>query len=389
MKRAKNKQKGRKAKKDVNIVEQAYEQAIDTLRKCSTRHGLYASDGPHGYRGVWSRDSFITFLGASLLNPKHDDGELFRKTYERSLVILGRNQSKKGQIPNAVHGFTRKKPVVNYGSIDSTLWYIIGHYLYKKRYHTSALLRKYRRSISNAMTWLNYQDFGENIMLEQLPTTDWQDAFPERYGHTINTQALYYKALNLLGKKAKARKLRVLVNRRKETRLWNGNFYYSYRWKNHNKYLEVGDWFDSLGNLLAIIFGLAGRSFSDKILDHIQKKRINRPYPVKAIFPPITKKSEYWEDYYKDCDAGHPYHYLNGGIWTYIGGFYVLALIKTGQREKAGRELKLLAEANLRKNPFPEWVNPLSKRVFGIHQAWSAGTFMLAKKSMDSGRILI
>jgi len=381
--------KANKTKKTTNVVERAYEQAVETLRKCSTRHGLFASGGPRGYKGVWSRDSFITFLGASLVDKDSKDGELFRKTFQRSLDILGKNQSRKGQIPNAVHNFNRKKPVIDYGSIDSTLWYMIGQYLYEKRYRDSSLLRAHKKKMERAMTWLSYQDFGENIMLEQLPTTDWQDAFPQRYGRTINTQALYYKVLNLVGEKAKSRKLRSLVNRVKETRLWGGDYYYAYRWKNHNKYKEIGDWFDSLGNLLAIVFGLSGRSISEKIVDHIQRKRIHRPYPIKAIYPPIREKSEYWEDYYKDCDAGKPYHYLNGGIWTYIGGFYVLALIKTGQHDKARQELRLLAEANLRGKPFPEWINPLTKKTHGMHQAWNAGMYILAYESLKKGRALL
>jgi glycogen debranching enzyme len=377
---------GRKTSR-VSLIDAAFKMARDVVKVCSTRHGLYASGGPTGYKGVWSRDSFITFLGASLA--EGEEGKLFRRTFEKSLEVLGRNQSKKGQIPNAVHSFKRKKPIIDYGSIDSTLWYIIGHHLFKQRYGDGRLMRKYRKSISNAMTWLSYQDFGENIMLEQLPTTDWQDAFPQRYGRTINTQALYYRVLILQGEKAKAGKLRTLVNRTSETRLWNGDYYYAYRWKNHNRYKEVGDWFDSLGNLLAIYFGLASKSKSERIISYIAKHKINKPYPVRTIYPPIREGSEYWEDYYKDCDAGKPHQYLNGGIWTYIGGFYVLALIKLKMYDEARVALRSLAEANLKANKFPEWIDPTDKSTHGRLQAWSAGLYMLAYESLKKRKVLI
>jgi glycogen debranching enzyme len=369
---------------DYNIIDRAYERAIETINQCCTKYGLFASGGRRGYKGVWSRDSFITFLGTSLVR---DD--LFKKTFRKSLAILGKNQSKHGQIPNAVHSFDGKKPTVDFSSIDSSLWFIIGHYTYKKRYKDSSLFHKHREKINRALRWLSYQDVGEDLMLEQLPTTDWQDAFPQRYGRTINTQALYYKVLKLMGKNETARKLKLVVNRSKNAGLWGGEFYYAYRWKNHNKYKEIGDWFDSLGNLLAIVFELANDYQARKIIDYIRKKKISNPYPMRSISPPIRKGSDYWEDYYMDCDAGKPHHYLNGGIWTYIGGFYVLALIKLRKFREAKKELKKLAEANLRGNVFPEWIDPIDKKTHGKWQAWSAGVYMAAYNSLKRKKVLL
>lgn len=102
------------------------------------------------------------------------------------------------------------------------------------------------------------------MTLEQLPTTDWQDAFPQKYGVTINTQALYYKVLELIKKNRIKKRLKKIVNKDKENKLWNSFFYWAYRWKNHRKYKEIGEWFDSLGNLLAIIFDLAKKKTGKK-----------------------------------------------------------------------------------------------------------------------------
>jgi hypothetical protein len=303
-----------------NSIESAYKKALEVIEKCSTKHGLFASAGKKAYRGVWSRDSNITLIGASFSSINM---EKTKEVFKRSLITLANHQSKLGQIPNAVYGFNRKKLKVDFESIDSSLWFILGEHYYKKRYG-NGLFNKHKKNIKKALTWLSYQDMEEDNLLEQLPTTDWQDAFPHKYGHTINTQALYYKVLSLAGEKGKQKKLKFNIEDNNDKKLWNGNFYYSYRWKNHNKYKEIGEWFDSLGNLLAIIFDLADKNKSEKIISYIKKKKISEPYPTRAIYPPIKQGSKYWQDYYLDCKAGTPSLYLNGGIWTYIGGFYVL-----------------------------------------------------------------
>lgn len=363
-------------------IELAYEEALKVIEKCSTSHGLFASAGKKAYRGVWSRDSNISLIGASSIKNSKT-----KEVFRRSLITLADFQSKLGQIPNAVYGFDSNKIKSDFQSIDSSLWFILGEYCYKKKYGNE-LFNKHKSHIKKALVWLSYQDMEEDNLLEQLPTTDWQDAFPHKYGHTINTQALYYKVLSLIGERGKQKKLKFNLERKKDKKLWNGNFYYSYRWKNHNKYKEIGEWFDSLGNLLAIVFGLANKDKSNKILSYIKKNRIDRPYPIRAIYPPIKKGSKYWQDYYLDCKAGTPNQYLNGGIWPYIGSFYVLALIKLKRFKEAEKALKELAEANLKGN-FPEWINPLNKKMYGKFQAWNAGTYILAYESLKKKRVLI
>ena len=344
---------------------------------------MFASGGKRGYKGVWSRDSVISLIGASSNKNKE-----FKEVFRKSLETLGKWQSKSGQIPNAVLKFHSKKPQVDYKSIDSSLWFVIGHYFYKKNFNDRSLFEKHKNKIKKAVVWLNYRDIGEDTTLEQLPTTDWQDAFPNKYGAVIGTQALYYRVLNLINDKENMKKLKHEVNVNPENNLWNNNFYWAYRWKNHRKYKEIGEWFDSFGNLLAIIFELADKKMSEKILDYMEKNKISKPYPVKSIYPPIKKSSKYWEDYYLDSGA-IPNHYLNGGIWPYIGGFYILALIKNKRFEKAKEELKLLAECNLRKNIFPEWVNPKTRESHGRLQAWSAGTYIWAYNALKNKEVFI
>jgi glycogen debranching enzyme len=364
-------------------IDIAYKKAVECIKKCSTPNGMFASGGKDGYDAVWSRDSMITCLGASLVKNKE-----FREVFKSSIITLKKGQSKNGQIPNCVDKFSKRNPHTDYKTIDSSLWFIIGNYLYEERYKDKKLISENQSSINKALNWLACQDTGEIGMLTQLPTSDWQDAFPHRYGYTINTQALYYKVLNLVGKKDEAKKLKSFVNDDKDDTLWNGEFYVPYRWKNHGQYKEIGDWFDSLGNLLAIVYDLADKDNAEKILSHIKKNKINEPYPVRVIYPPIEEGSKYWQDYYKDCDAGTPNHYSNGGIWGYVGGFYILALIKMGKLKKAEEELKKLAERDLAAN-FPEWTDPITKEHHGNLQGWEAGMYILAYESLKKKKVLI
>jgi len=368
-----------------NILDKVFESAKKCIRKCSTPYGLFASGGVGGYNAVWSRDSMIAMIGASLVYDKK-----FKDVFKQSIITLQEHQSKNGQIPNCVDNFSNRAPHVDFKTIDSTLWYIIGNYIFNERYKDTPLFNAEDSSVKNALNWLACQDSGEIKMLAQLPTSDWQDAFPHKYGHTISTQALYYKVLNLIGDNESAKKLKFMVNEDNDNNLWNGDFYLSYRWKNHGDYKEKGDWFDSLGNLLAIIFDLADKDKAEKILNYIQKKKIASPYPMKSIYPVIKPGSKYWQDYFLDCLAGKPNNYSNGGIWGYIGCFYVLALIKMNKLESAEKELKKIAEANL-KWDFPEWIHPIKKSVSDTHknQAWEAGAYILAYESLKKRKVLI
>src|SRR6478672_5899122 len=50
------------------LVEAACQAAAGVLRRCSHPAGLHASEGQHGHRQVWARDSMITMLGACALD---------------------------------------------------------------------------------------------------------------------------------------------------------------------------------------------------------------------------------------------------------------------------------------------------------------------------------
>ncbi len=403
-------------------VERAYKGAIEVLNHSARKIGFYASGLPGGYEAVWARDSMITGLGvasldvishkhASSQNKSFDPGsdvisQKLNTTFLKSIQLLAKNQSKHGQIPNAVGSYnTERRSDVTFNSIDSTLWWIIGLYAYSRAYKDKSILKKHAKHLKNALTWLEYQDPNEDSLLVQQPTMDWEDAFPHKYGRVINTEALYYAVLNLTGQKKKAAKLKKILNGKtqKYLSLYDSKlgYYRPWIWKSHGpnpKYHEQDSWFDTLGNLLAITTGLATPKIANKILNYIEKNKINHPYPCKAIWPPIRKGDKEWHSYFDECEAREAFHYLNAGIWPFIGGFYVVALVKMKKFAKARKELELLARANqqarnekeVKEFGFYEWLDGKTGKVIGSsspYQTWSAGMYLYAHNCLATKQV--
>ncbi len=378
------------------IINQAYSKAIDVLSHCAKPKGFYASGLPGGYEAVWARDSMTTSLGAAF----HPE---FKDIIKKSLDLLTKNQTELGLIPNCVGSHnTDRQSDVTFNSLDAPLWYIIGHYVYSKQYNDLSLTRLHQANLEKALCWLRCQDPDNLGLVVQQPTGDWEDAFPHKYGYTIQGNSLYYAALNLMGEEKRAEIVKKTINGeiRKYTALYNEKlgYYYPWGWKNHDTIREHEEWFDTLGNLLAIVSGLATPQVAKKILAYIEREKINLPYPCKAIWPPIKKGDKEWRDYFALCEARTPYHYLNAGIWPMIGAFYVVALVKMKQFKKAEQKLEKLARANLQKfrvrdlkqaYEFNEWLDGKTGKPKGEpYQAWSAGSYIYAYECVKRKRVL-
>lgn len=86
-------------------------------------------------------------------------------------------------------------------------------------------------------------------------------------------------------------------------------------------------------------------------------------------------------------------YFHNAGIWPYVSGLYVLALIKTGKRKKAIEELEKLAEANkigqAQKWEFNEWLHSKTGKPMGVVlQSWNAAGYIIAYQTVVKGKLL-
>ena len=405
----------------------AYEEAKKILAGCIDAVGMKASLN-QAYWQIWARDSMITFLGAGLL-----PDEKVIVSFRTTLTTLAKYQSELGHIPLYVDPVNLRIGKDNAGAIDSNLWYIIGHYYYYCLHHDTEFLNKGYSSLEKALLWLRYQDSNDCGLLEMHEAADWADLLANRY-NCLYCNVLYYAALKLMacmasscgreghnyGKLAedvkekinllmwiawdgnidsRGKKIKEVhekypewhwVYEKMAANIWISSYYVPYV-----AFRDYADRFDTFGNLLSIVLGVADTEKTNSILDYIHKAGIAEPYPIKAIYPPIMPGDKDWREYYQNLNLNYPNQCQNGGIWPFLGGFYVVALIKAGRFSEAERQLMKLAEVNRlggqgREWEFNEWCDGLTGRPMRMAgQAWSAGMYIYAYESLKKKAVPI
>src|SRR5512135_2720768 len=190
------------ADKDINmlqkteqtIVEIALEKAQKTLDSECSPIGLMAS--PEGYPHVWARDSVITALGAL-----HSSGH--EVCLQVSLETLAGQQSELGAIPNNVSVATGRLDHTNAGSVDSNLWFILGHAFQYRASGDRDFLRSQWPALERALLWLRYQDSNGCGLLEVHEAADWTDLLANRF-NILYDNVLWYGALRAMAEMARA-----------------------------------------------------------------------------------------------------------------------------------------------------------------------------------------
>ena len=353
------------------LTETALEKAHTILGSECSPIGLMAS--PEGYPHVWARDSVITSLGA-ILSPGHEN------CLRVSLATLAGQQSELGAIPNNVSVATGRLDHTNAGSVDSNLWYILGHYIQHRAFGDVEFLREYWPSLERALLWLRYQDSNGCGLLEVHEAADWADLLANRF-NILYDNALWYAALRAMADMAQLvgapvgpdydamardvrHKMRLVLWVGPETEgEWGPSCPGHTEWKHtlsqvdpvlvkrpfflpYVAFRDFGDYCDVFGNLLTILFGIANPAQEKRILDYLHQVGIAEPYPVRVLHPIIHPGNKDWREYYRNNNLNLPEQYHNGGIWPFVGGFYVAALVKAGRRELAAQVLEKLAEVN-------------------------------------------
>jgi hypothetical protein len=406
------------------LTEEAAGRARDVLRSCVTSLGLRASAGERGYPEVWARDAMISLLGVCA-----DGLNDLVPALRDSLDTLTAHQSALGYVPLNV-GSDGNPSTANAGSIDSNLWYIIGHHLLDRTFGASDLVERHRDAIGRAMLWVRYQDSDDDGLIESQEAADWADLLAYR-GKVLYPNVLYSMALRAyasLGERidlpdaALHVRLADLATARLNglqwvesdhglwasvtspeltgghlesrrlvqatvTQLWARPFYLPWV-----AFRDFGDWCDVLGNSLAVLAHVAEPGRADRILTYFDEVGVADPYPAKAIHPSIAPGHKDWRDYYRNGDRSLPDQYHNGGIWPFIGGFLVAALVDRGRLGEATEHLERLAGA-LRAShhepwEFNEWHHGRTGRPMGApHQAWTAALYLFAYRSVADGAV--
>lgn len=109
------------------------------------------------------------------------------------------------------------------------------------------------------------------------------------------------------------------------------------------------------------------------------KASINRPFPCRALYPPILPGDDDYRPYLNRRAQNFPWQYHNGGIWPFIGGFWIAALEKC--KYSTDEDMRLLEEAvTLNEYEFNEYLHGLTGVPMGMpHQSWSAAGILIAE----------
>jgi hypothetical protein len=338
----------------------------------------------------------IAMLGGALA-----EDAAIRESGVRSLELLRLKLTPDGLIPNNVDAETLRPNFRAYA--DGGLWWIIG----------STILAPDAETVEKILCWYDCQDVDQSGLISMQEGCDWQDLFCTR-GKGLYLNALYVLALQAAGRAAEANVVRKRIN---EFFWYKGDgdtlrhIRHTFstesvqqqdslgrrRWLPRKQKLvdephylpylgfrAIGEWFDSLGHMLAILAGVPDTSQAGVIVDFVRRHELDKP-PMKALYPNVQPGDSDWRDYYGMLNLPGRYH--NGGVWPFIGAFWVAALTKLGLHEEAGRALERLAALN-RVGEFNEWHHGHTGEPMGVgDQAWSAGMYIYAWHCVRERRV--
>ena len=342
--------------------------------------------GGWGYPEPYTRDLLISGLG--ILASGNKD---LLSSLHRVLETLARNQSPHGQIPSFVHD------PENRGASDTTPLFLLILGMYRRYAGEATFLEE---AGIQALQWMEYQSADDRDLVVQQPTSDWRD---EQWilGHGLYVNALVHGYLKVLGLEDRAEGFRMAANRE------DGRGFVT---QGHPTYAL---WFykvlrnnrcDLLGHSLAILTGLADPDRSREMVARIEAQclelRARGELALElppCLFPYVQPGDPDWHARYGIYNLPGDYH--NGGVWPFVCGFYIAALVAAGEQRLA--EEKLLALTALvrpsRKMPpthpgafgFNEWFHARDGTPAGEDwQTWSASMYLYAAACVEERKAL-
>jgi hypothetical protein len=372
------------------LVEECRRRSIALLRANLGPGGVRAAT-PNGrarerrYDAVFGRDASICALGMAVSG----DAAL-RRAAATGLATLAARQAENGQIPKLVERPGAAGDFWYVGCIDATLWWLLA-------VDFLGLRRRYARQAASALAWLRAQEHPRWRLLQQNEASDWADIMP-RTGFVLYTNVLWVAVQRRYAPRAAAatraavnallypadrtpladRRARLLAEEPRR-RAGLRELYVSYLNLAH-----FGDEGDVVGNLLAVLYGVADCARARRVLAALAREHAADPYPVRAVCRPIDEESPQWRPYLARHRQNFPWQYHNGGIWPFAGGLYVAALAHAGQAAAARRALVSLARANALDGwAFNEWLYGLTGVPRGMRgQSWNAAGFLLAHRAV-------
>ena len=372
-------------------IEKAKKAAIEVL--INNAHGPYHElprTAGWGYPEPYTRDLMFSILGISV-----SENQKLKESIRRVLETLAKNQTERGHIPSLVHDKEDR------GSSDTTPLFLLGVGIFRKVSGESDFLGE---AVEKALTWMEYQSPSDRNLVAQQPTSDWRDEqWVTGYGLYVNT--IVYSYLRLFDQNGKAD---MMLKEMRKFKITGGvqprNVLEGFAIK-HKPYFAFWSYkiysserFDLLGNSLAILSGIASSSRAKEMISWIEeectemRKRGELTVDLPPNFFPFIKPEDPdWLPRYEIFNKTGDYH--NGGIWPFICGLYVAALV-AAKRYKLARE-KLMALTRIIKTSntgnidfgFNEWLKAQNGKPMGQDwQTWSAALYLYAAKCVEEKR---
>ncbi len=371
-----------------DLIESAKKGALEVL--------LHNAKGPFhdlprtagwGYPEPYTRDLLISILGIAV-----SKNDILINSMRKVLETLGENQSDKGHIPSLVHDKEDR------GASDTTPLFLIAVAVFREVVDEADFLKS---SVEKALLWMEYQSPSDRFLVAQQPTSDWRDEqWVTGYGLFVNS--LVYTYLQLYGNHNRANKIRhemeeftitgnkphqhvhegLAVKHKPYYAFWSYKIYSSER-------------FDLLGNSLAILSGIAPPSRAIAMTSWIEKesdamiaKGELAPGQTPNFFPFIKPGEIDWHPRYEEFNQPGDYH--NGGIWPFISGLYIAALVAAQKFTLAETKLleltKTIKKSRTRELEFGfnEWYKAQTGKPMGQDwQTWSASNYLYAAKCVE------
>jgi hypothetical protein len=369
-------------------IEEAKKAAIEVLihNAHGKYHGLPRTAG-WGYPEPYTRDLMFSIFGIAVSGNK-----MLLDSVQNVLETLAKNQTERGHIPSLVHD---KEDL---GASDTTPLFLMGVGIFRKLTGNQNFLQD---AVSKSLTWMEYQSPSDRNLVAQQPTSDWRDEqWVLGYGLFVNT--LVYSYLRLLGLHEKANIVCHEMRRFTITDEVQHHHVHEGLVVKHKPYFALWSYkihsserFDLLGNSLAILSGIAPLTRAEEMISWIEEEcanmKKNNELAVDLppnFFPFIKSGDPDW--HYRYAKYNNPGDYHNGGIWPFICGFYIAALVAAKKYRLAEEKLTVLTgmmrvacNKDL-KFGFNEWLKAQDGKPMGQDwQTWSAAMYLYAVKCVE------
>jgi hypothetical protein len=372
-------------------IEQAKKAALEVLLHNAQGpfHGLPRTAG-WGYPEPYTRDLMISVLGIAV-----SGNQKLLDSIRKVLETLAKNQTQRGHIPSLVHDNDDR------GASDTTPLFLLATGIFRK---VTGEIDFLAEAVEKSLVWMSYQSPSDRYLVAQQPTSDWRDEqWVTGYGLFVNT--LGYSYLRMLGKHEGAENMRHAMGRFTVTGGIMHRHVHEGLVVKHKPYYAFWSYkifsserFDLLGNSLAILSGIASPSRANEMISWIEEEcagmrdRGELTGNLPPNFFPFTKPEDPdWHERYSAYNQPGDYH--NGGIWPFIAGFYVAALVAAKRYKLAEEKLvaltqgiKLARSENLGFG-FNEWIKAQDGKPKGNDwQTWSASMYLYAAKCVEEKR---